>query len=163
MLTIAPWPCSSIRDAELMDAQHGSLDVHGEHVVDGLLGDIPPGRLVGHHVADVVDQHVQAAEAAEDLLGHVDDVGVDGDVRLHGEGLAAEILDAGDRLLGSGSAAAVVDGDPSAFLRGADGDLGSVAGSCAGDQDGAAFEAAVRCGALLGHEESLRRGCSGGG
>ena len=66
-----------------------------EDVVDGLLGEVPPGHLVARHVTGVVDQHVQPAEAVEDLLGHTDHVRVDGDVGLYGERLTADVLDAG--------------------------------------------------------------------
>lgn len=93
--------------AELVDAEHGALDVHGEDVVDGLLGEVAPGHLIARHVADVVDQYVQPAEAVEDLVGHADDVGLDGDVDPHGERLTTDVLDAGNRLVGSGSGAAV--------------------------------------------------------
>ena len=36
--------------------------------------DLLPGRLPGGHIADVVDEHVDAAEVAEPGVGHALDV-----------------------------------------------------------------------------------------
>ena len=94
MLTIAPLPALEHALSELVHHQHRALDVDGEHVVDRLLGDLAPGRLLGGHVADVVDEHVERAERVEGLRGHPLDVLPGGDVALHEERLGAGGADA---------------------------------------------------------------------
>jgi hypothetical protein len=112
-------------------------------VVDGLLGDVPPGHLLAGHVADVVDDRVDAAELGERGVGQGRHLGPGGDVGLQEDGVGALRADPFGGLLGAGFGGAVMDADHAgALLGGPDGDLGAEAGAGAGDEHRPAFEAA---------------------
>jgi len=74
-----------------------ALDVDGEDVVDRVLADLVPRRLLGGHVADVVDEHVDVAG----LVGHPPDVVPLGDVALNEAGRRVRLLDPARRRLGA--------------------------------------------------------------
>ena len=139
-----PWPWSSIRCAELVDARHRALDVDGQDVVDRLLGDVAPRHLLARHVADVVDQRRRPRRASSNAcVGHRRDLRPLDDVGLQQHGLGAGSRARARRCASApGRRAAVVDADGAgALLRGPDGDLGAEAGAGSGDDDGAALEA----------------------
>ncbi len=115
---------------ELVGHQHRPLDVDGKHVVDRLLRQLAPRRLLRRHVADVVDQRVERAELVEHPGCHAPDVVPRGDVPLHEERLRACVAHPRCRLLGPRGGAAVVHDDGSRPLgRRAGRDLRAEAGA----------------------------------
>ncbi len=82
---------------ELVRHEQGALDVDVDDTVEGLLGELAPRHLLGRHVADVVDEHVEHAGRLEHFVGQPLDLIPRGDVGLEDEGRPAERFDALDR------------------------------------------------------------------
>jgi hypothetical protein len=109
--------------------------------VDDRLVEIAPIFLVGRDVADVVDQHVDAAGLLPRRRDHRADLVPRLDVRLHDDRLAAEFAHRRGSRLRPGFRGVVVHDDVRAFGGRAFGERRAEAGSGAGHHDPLAFEA----------------------
>jgi len=125
---------------ELVRHQHRPFDVDGERVVDRLRRQLTPGHLIRRHVADVVDEHVNAPEVRDDFRAHALHVVPRGNIGLEGRRFAAVRADAVGCRLSAGGRAAVVNGDVCALLGERLRDSSAEARPCAGDERDPALE-----------------------
>src|SRR5205823_3574826 len=102
--------------------------------VDQLLRDLAPRHLLRRDVADVVDEHVEPAEAREDLLRHPPDLVPPRQLGLDGERLPPEVADLRGHGLRALGRAVVVDGDVGALPREPERDRAAEAAAGAGDE-----------------------------